>query len=89
MNFQGPGKGGHYYSKPSQADLMQAGKRAVHKGECVNVVVAPDHTGELNYHNCNGSVNHATTPGEQHYCGCGYVWKETGEIVNRPEWGQA
>lgn len=74
--------------KLTWAELMDAGKRAARKGECTSVVVAPDHTGADNYHNCNGSVNHGTT-GEQHYCGCSYTWKDTGEIVNRPEWGQS
>lgn len=68
----------------SWAELMQAGKRAVRKGECTSVVVAPDSSGADNYHNCSGSVNHVSDGGD-HYCGCSYVWRESGEIVKRPQ----
>lgn len=70
-------------TKFTHAELMQQGKRAVRKGECVSVIVAPDHTGEDNYHNCTGSVHHETD-GSEHYCGCRYSWKDSGEITEMP-----
>lgn len=72
--------------KFTHAELMQQGKRAVRKGECTSVVVAPGPDGEDNYHNCHGGVNHHTTY-DAHYCGCPYTWKSSGEITQRPEGG--
>lgn len=75
--------------KLTWAELKQAGARAVHKGDCTNTIVAPGPDGEDNYHLCMGRANHAPGDVQEHYCGCSYVWKTTGEIVGRPEWGQA
>lgn len=62
-----------------RANLAELGRRAAGKG-CTDVLVAPDHTARLNYHNCPGQ------PGKHHahYCGCGYVWDDGGHPRNDP-----
>lgn len=66
----------------TREELLAAGKRAAYKNQCKNVIVAPDHTGEDNYHVCNGKPKH---PGGKHYSGAGYVWDDNGNILERPE----
>lgn len=39
-------------------ELLASGKRAAYKNQCKSVIVAPDHTGVDNYHNCDGSPGH-------------------------------
>lgn len=67
----------------TKEELLAAGARAVQKGGCASVLVAPDHTGEDNYHNCSESKD--TRHGE-HTCGCSYVWTPNGDIVDWPAW---
>lgn len=68
-------------NKSDRDELMEAGRRAAYKNQCQSVIVAPDHTGEDNYHNCSaGSPGHSG----HHYCGCSYDWNDAGEVVNKP-----
>ena len=62
-------------------ELMTSGRNAAYKNQCKSVLVAPDHTGELNYHNCTCKPNH--TDGK-HYCGCSYEWDDAGRILLDP-----
>lgn len=58
-------------------ELLASGARAAGHG-CSSVLIAPDHTGELNYHNCDhgkGSKPHTV---RSHTCGCGYTWTNHG-----------
>jgi len=71
--------------KLSREELLAAGKRAAYKNQCKSVVVAPDHTGEDNYHVCNDKPKHE---GGKHYSGSGYEWDDNGAILKRPG-GQA
>lgn len=61
-------------------ELLALGLRAVRKGDCTTVLIAPDHTGEDNYHHCHDAAGH----GRLHLCGCGYTWKAGGVVVNNP-----
>lgn len=64
--------------------LTAVGQRAAGKDQCKSVLVAPDHTGADNYHNCSGSVRHNETGSSKHYCGCGYEWTRSGAILVNP-----
>jgi len=67
-------------SPPIRANLAELGRRAAGTG-CTDVLVAPDHTGRLNYHNCPGRAGggHAA-----HHCGCGYTWGDGGQVRSDP-----
>lgn len=64
----------------SRDQLLQAGLRAAGRADCKSVLVAPDHTGEDNYHNCSRS---SLAEHESHYCGCGYSWDSSGAITQQ------
>lgn len=64
-------------AKQTRDELLAAGKRAAYKNQCQSVIVAPDHTGEDNYHNCSGAPH---SSGE-HYCGCGHRWDDQSNVV--------
>jgi hypothetical protein len=66
--------------KQTDEELLASGKRAAYKNQCKSVIVAPDHTGEQNYHNCDGSPNHEGL----HTAGSGYSWDDSGTVVERP-----
>lgn len=61
----------------TRAELYASGKRAAYKNQCKAVIVALDHTGEYNYHNCSGKLNHL----EPYHETCMYLWQDTGEVV--------
>lgn len=61
-------------------ELLVSGLRAVRKGDCESVLIAPDHTGEANYHNCIHRRLHKTG---RHFCGCGYEWQTSGEVITQ------
>jgi hypothetical protein len=69
-------------TRSNREELLAAGRRAAYKNQCKSVIVAPDHTGEDNYHNCGDKPLHE---GVKHYSGSGYVWDDTGTILERPE----
>lgn len=62
-----------------RAELAKQGARATLKNHCPAVLVAPDHTGELNYHNCLDSSGPFAP--QAHTCGCGYEWLGSGEAA--------
>jgi hypothetical protein len=63
-----------------QQELHAAGKRAAYKNQCDSVIVAPDHTGEDNYHVCGNAPAHMGS----HSSGSGYEWDWNGVITERP-----
>lgn len=65
-------------AKQTRDELLAAGKRAAYKNQCQSVIVAPDHTGEDNYHNCFRAPHDTGT----HYCGCGHSWNEQGALLD-------
>lgn len=69
----------------NREQLINSGTHAAYKLNCTSVLIAPDHTGELNYHNCD----HSSKPhfSATHFCGCGYEWINHGynaEILTVP-----
>lgn len=64
--------------KQTKEELLAAGKRAAYKSQCKSVIVAPDHTGEDNYHNCDGSPNHAGLHESNQY-----EWDDSGNVFKR------
>lgn len=67
-------------TKAKIEELRAAGKRAAYKNQCDSVIVAPDHTGEDNYHVCGDKPGHMGPHGS----GSGYAWNWIGEITERP-----
>lgn len=64
----------------TREELLASGQRAAYKNQCKSVIVAPDHTGQDNYHNCSDKPNHAG----DHSNGSGYVWNSDGKILVNP-----
>jgi hypothetical protein len=74
-----------------RAELLASGKRAAYKNQCDSVIVAPDHTGADNYHNCTLRPRHTERPEFAskapillHESAGGYVWNASGEILVNP-----
>jgi hypothetical protein len=65
-------------TKPTREELLAAGRRAAYKNQCRSVIVAPDHTGEDNYHVCGDAPGHAGP----HSTGSGYRWDDSGTILH-------
>lgn len=63
-------------SNTDREQLLAIGKRAAYKNQCKSVLVAPDHTGQDNYHNCDGAPDH-----EGAHRSNSYVWNDGGEIL--------
>ena len=65
--------------RADDAELYAAGVRAARrKGGCQSVLVAPDHTGENNYHTCG---ERRQPHPDRHFCGCGHRWDSLGNVT--------